>query len=105
MKTINYILIAVLVVFIILIITLQPKQESIIIDENLYSCNVDTDCVPLPSECHTKTCINKEYVDLFEEPDSCTMIFDPEAAYTEECCTCIDKFCTNRNLGRTIEDV
>ena len=105
MKTINYILIGVLVVIIALIIILQPKQEQIIDPSNLYFCNVDADCVPFPAECHTKTCINKSFSDLFEEPEVCTMMFDPEAAYTEECCICVNNICTNKNIGRTIDDV
>ncbi len=105
MKTINYILIGILVVFVIMILVFRTTPEKIITEENLSFCNVDADCVPFPAECHTKTCINKQYANNFEEPEGCTMIFDPEAAYTPECCICVNNYCTNNNLGRTMEDI
>ncbi len=106
MKTINYVLIGVLVIFVVMIFALQPKyEETIPEDAELMFCEVDADCVPFPAECHTKTCINQEYAHLYEEPEACTMIFDSEAAYTPECCVCINNVCLNQNLGRDIEDI
>jgi len=65
-------------------------------------CVVDSDCVPLPSECHPKSCIHKKYIIDFIRPTDfpkiCTLYIDPEAAYNEEDCLC-QTYCVNKNLG------
>ncbi len=65
----------------------------------LQECEQDSDCIPLPTECHTSTCISKEGVVV--KPMACTEIYMLEAAYSPEDCICIKNVCTNKNLGRT----
>lgn len=67
------------------------------------SCQVDNDCIPLPSECHPTSCINKEFESNFERPEMCTLIFMYEAAYSPEDCACQENVCVNKNLGRITE--
>jgi hypothetical protein len=68
------------------------------------SCVIDTDCVPLPSECHPRTCINVAFADDYEKPEICTAMFDEQAAYNEEDCICQDNMCVNKNLHSLPED-
>lgn len=81
----------------------QIKQmdipKSIQWDAN--TCQVDQDCIPLPSDCHPTSCINKQYESNYTKPEMCTMMFMIEAAYNAEDCICQQNICTNKNLGRT----
>jgi hypothetical protein len=72
--------------------------------ENNSECNSDSDCIPLPSDCHPMQCINKKYESEYEKPEFCTKIFMFEAAYNPEDCLCVDNICANKNIGRTPED-
>ncbi len=68
---------------------------------DLQSCSNDDDCVPLPSDCHPHSCINKGRADGFDRPEVCTMMFDLQAAYQADDCACDleNKECVNKNLG------
>lgn len=68
------------------------------IEEDLFSCNEKTECIPFPSECHPRECINKKYEKNYVRPEMCTMMFDPQAAYNLEDCDCIEGKCLNLNL-------
>lgn len=71
--------------------------------ESMQDCVVDSECIPLPSQCHPTSCINKEFESNFERPEMCTLIFMYEAAYSPEDCACQENVCVNKNLGRTTE--
>lgn len=82
-------------------VTYTKVYENEQIDLSAYqSCQVLDDCIPLPSECHPTSCINKEFEGSFKRPEMCTMIFMVEAAYSPEDCSCIQNICVNKNLGR-----
>lgn len=68
--------------------------------EQFQGCQIDDDCIPLPSDCHPTSCINKEYESEFIKPEVCTLIYMYEAAYSPEDCTCENKVCVNKNLDR-----
>ena len=74
-----------------------------ICQENYRTCHVDEDCIPIPSECHPQTCINKEYESNFERPEVCTTLFDYGAAYNPEDCGCENNICINKNINRSID--
>ena len=88
----------------------ESKQECIRTweegcpSEEEFECEVDDDCIPLPSDCHPMLCINKAYESNYEKPEFCTEIFMYEAAYNPEDCLCVDNVCVNKNLGRSAED-
>jgi len=73
-----------------------PSEEEI--------CNVDEDCIPLPSECHPMTCINKKFESKYERPQVCTMIYMINAAYNPEDCICIEGLCVNKNKDKGREE-
>ena len=75
----------------------QRFWEEPCTDDDLVSCETDTDCIPLPSECHPRTCINKMYEGNYVKPEICTMLYDPEAAYNPEDCLCQENKCVNKN--------
>ena len=88
----------------------EPKQKCIRVweepcatAEELSACTADSDCIPLPSECHPMECINKKYESSYVKPEVCTMIFMAEAAYSPEDCACVAGRCVNRNIGRALE--
>ncbi|MBU0758405.1 MAG: hypothetical protein KKF44_10130 [Nanoarchaeota archaeon] len=60
-------------------------------------CKTDTDCIPLPSDCHPTTCINKKFQNNHEAPQMCTMEFRENAAYAPEDCLCVSTRCINKN--------
>lgn len=66
---------------------------------NLSTCTIDADCIPLPSECHAKTCINKIYEKQFVKPEVCTLMFDTTAAYNPADCECVTNTCVNKNIN------
>ncbi|MFC1740942.1 hypothetical protein ACFL3V_00195 [Nanoarchaeota archaeon] len=63
-------------------------------------CRTDTDCIPLPSDCHPTECINKRFEGDYQKPEVCTMVFMEEAAYSAEDCACESGQCVNKNLGK-----
>jgi len=68
---------------------------------DLSGCNKNSECVPLPSDCHPHVCINKKYAADFIKPEICTMIFDTTAAYSAKECGCgYDNQCFDRNLNK-----
>lgn len=71
-------------------------------ESELQSCKSDDDCVPLPSECHPRSCINKKKAGDFKKPEICTMMFDVQAAYNAEDCACDteNKECYDKNIKR-----
>ena len=69
-----------------------------ILPSNLEECVTDSDCIPLPSDCHARSCINKEHENLFDKPQVCTELFDTQAAYKVEDCSCNNGKCKNDNL-------
>jgi hypothetical protein len=72
---------------------IKPKEVGF--EEDF--CLTDSDCLPLPSECHPLTCINKEFQSNYKEPEMCTMEFIEEAAYRPEDCLCLNQRCVNKN--------
>lgn len=67
--------------------------------KNYYStCSLAEECIPLPSECHARSCINKAYENQFVKPEVCTMMYDESAAYNPTDCDCINDVCVNKNL-------
>lgn len=67
-----------------------------------FTCQVDNDCIPMPSECHPTSCINKEYESTYKTNKElvCTMEFRFNAAYSPEDCLCQENVCVNINLER-----
>ena len=63
------------------------------------ACQASEECVPMPG-CHVHECINQEFVDNYDAPEFCTMIFDPCAAYNASDCECRDGKCVNKNLEK-----
>jgi hypothetical protein len=72
------------------------KPREVIFEEDF--CLTDSDCLPLPSECHPLTCINKEFERNYQKPEICTMMFVEEAAYQPEDCLCLNQKCVNKNI-------
>jgi len=70
--------------------------------QNKLECELDENCIPLPSDCHPTVCINMKYENDYDKPDVCTEIFMIEAAYKPEDCICSAGTCTNKNLGRNL---
>ena len=70
-------------------------------DGQLSQCSSDSDCIPIPSQCHPTRCINKDFDSAFERPDACTEIFMAEAAYTSQDCACENALCINKNAQPT----
>ncbi len=72
---------------------------------DLQACSEDSDCLPKPSECHPRNCINKKYADKYERPQICTMMYDTRAAYSAEDCACdsVSKECYNKNAKTVID--
>ena len=64
---------------------------------NTSACIQDSDCIPLPSECHPLRCINKKFENQFEKPEMCTEMFAMNAAYNPEDCACLKGACENKN--------
>ena len=62
------------------------------------TCKTAEDCIPLPSECHPMSCINKAYEANYKKPEVCTMMFAVEAAYSAKDCACQKNVCVNKNL-------
>jgi hypothetical protein len=97
------------------VVSLNPEKEVrvekfVVKNKNgdisdLQYCENDTDCVPLPSACHPRSCINKKQAGSFERPEICTMMFDVEAAYQDSDCACDleNKECYNKNIRRGAE--
>jgi|GEM_PF-5270752 len=69
----------------------------------LVACNADSDCVPNPSICHPHECVTKTAAAGMTPVEICTMMFDYQAAYSPEDCTCDLGICKDKNLGRTSE--
>ncbi|MCA9478166.1 MAG: hypothetical protein KC535_03410 [Nanoarchaeota archaeon] len=74
-------------------------------DNELSSCVVDEDCIPLPSQCHPTRCINKAYEDSFQKPDVCTEIYLLTAAYSPKDCACENQVCINLNAQKDEEPI
>ena len=72
---------------------IEDVVDTVPSDGQLSSCTTDSDCVPLPSQCHPTRCIDKQYANAYERPDACTEIFLVEAAYTAEDCGCENNVC------------
>ncbi|MBN2423142.1 hypothetical protein JXB41_08015 [Candidatus Woesearchaeota archaeon] len=68
----------------------------------LYACIDDSACIPLPSECHPMTCINKEFESNYKKPEICTMEYRYDAAYNPEDCICYEGRCSNVNQMKKI---
>ena len=100
-----FIVIGFAIVYINNTVNFYEKPEEVKPTEEMAFCDVPTDCIPLPSECHTKICINKQYEDKFTKVEICTELFDYQAAYNPEDCVCQINLCTNKNFGRTMEDL
>ena len=80
---------------------IPDEEKTPAADDSKKECESDSDCIPLPSECHPTECINKKYEGEYTKPSACTEIFMLEAAYTPEDCLCVKGKCMNKNLGRT----
>ncbi|MDD3284002.1 MAG: hypothetical protein PHZ07_00195 [Patescibacteria group bacterium] len=72
-------------------------KDNSVITENHSQCNNHEDCVPLPG-CHSRSCINKKFIDQYQKPEMCTTLFDFCAAYTSEDCICQQGTCFNEKL-------
>jgi hypothetical protein len=75
---------------------IEPKPNTD--NQNLTSCQISEDCIPLPSECHPTSCINKQFESNYKKPEVCTMMFMVEAAYSAQDCVCQQNICVNKNL-------
>jgi len=80
---------------------IPDEKETPSEDDSKNECTSDSDCIPLPSECHPTECINKKYEGEYTKPAVCTAIFMLEAAYNPEDCLCVKGKCMNKNIGRT----
>lgn len=69
------------------------------------ACMSDADCVPDPMICHPHACVTKTEAAGEKGPEICTMMFDVQAAYSPEDCTCDLGICKDKNIGRTSPDV
>jgi hypothetical protein len=77
-------------------LSVQPITPPAVGD-NIFSCAVDGDCIPLPSECHPLQCINKNFASQFKKPEMCTEMFALNAAYNPEDCLCLKAVCVDKN--------
>lgn len=60
-------------------------------------CDVDSACVPLPSQAHTHTCVNKASpAAAFARPEIITTLFDSAAAYRPDDCACFRGVCVDK---------
>lgn len=75
------------------------EEDTIKNSGSVDSCNLDSDCVPMP-ECHPMKCINKNFENDSTKPEFCTMMFAVDAAYNKEDCACVDKKCVNLNAEK-----
>ncbi|MBW3012386.1 hypothetical protein KY311_04325 [Candidatus Woesearchaeota archaeon] len=87
-----------LLIVLVMIFLIGCTGQAVLEDE----CNSDNDCVPVP-ECHPMRCINRQFEGNYDMPEMCTLEYRYEAAYNEEDCICVQKKCTNKNLGRMPE--
>ena len=104
-SSLKALLLATLLIIILFIIAgcsevIEEPEEQIFDSESF--CYNDNDCVPKPG-CHPRECINSKFVGDYEQPEFCTMIYDYQAAYSEEDCLCTNNECVNINIGRGIE--
>lgn len=78
------------------------KGVEVAVPEAEKVCEIDSDCVPNPAECHPRICLNKKYEEKYKskEPMACTMMIDTEAAYQPENCGCQKQNCVNLNLEK-----
>ena len=65
--------------------------------KNIFFCEKDDECIPLPNECHPLKCINKKFADQFTRPKNCTKVYAFNAVYNNSDCLCIHNLCTNKN--------
>jgi hypothetical protein len=94
-------LIAILFVFVVLLSGCTEAEEEPKVTEvtpEMMDCVEDSDCIPLPFECHAHSCINKKYENEWAKPEVCTEIFDCSSAYSAEDCECSYGFCLNKNV-------
>jgi len=91
------------IIAIFLVSGCQENKDNSPVPEEQFQCVSDDDCIPLPSDCHSMICINKEYESDYKKPEVCTEIFALEAAYKPEDCLCVENKCVNKNLGRDNE--
>jgi len=62
------------------------------------TCSKTSECIPLPSECHPLSCVNRLFEQNFTKPTRCTSEFNCAAAYQEKDCKCEKGTCLDRNL-------
>eukprot|EP01118_Nematostelium_gracile_P007277 TRINITY_DN2356_c0_g1_i1.p1 TRINITY_DN2356_c0_g1~~TRINITY_DN2356_c0_g1_i1.p1 ORF type:complete len:163 (-),score=30.50 TRINITY_DN2356_c0_g1_i1:72-518(-) len=69
-------------------------------DPKAYACKTSSECIPNPSQCHPKTCINKAFASNFTMPNgtTCDTAIDCSAAYLPSDCKCDKSVCKDRNL-------
>jgi hypothetical protein len=60
-------------------------------------CQVDDDCVPLPYKCDPKTCINYDYINLFDNTPS---NYNNIVLNKKNNCSCINNMCTYIDLDK-----
>ena len=84
-------------------VTPPPVSPATPPSGKLVACNADSDCVPNPSICHPHECVTKTAAESMENVEICTMMFDYQAAYSPEDCSCDLGICKDKNLGRTGE--
>lgn len=71
-----------------------------------FVCQEDLDCIPMPSQCHPTSCINKKFESTYKVNTqlACTLEYRYNAAYSKEDCACQENVCVNINLDRTTAD-
>lgn len=73
------------------------NNDEPIVTNDYLKCDRHDDCVPLPG-CHSRECINKQYINNYPQPEFCNEIFDYCAAYKNADCICQQGTCFNENL-------
>jgi hypothetical protein len=67
-----------------------------------FVCQVNEDCIPLPSQCHPTSCINKKFESTYKVNTelACTLEYRLNSAYSPEDCICENNICTNKNINK-----
>ena len=65
--------------------------------DNMFTCETDADCIPMPS-CHPTQCIERTHESEFSMPAGCPETYIYTSAYEDKDCICNNGKCDNINL-------
>jgi hypothetical protein len=75
----------------------EPCASILELPVDVYYCSEDSECAP-EAACHPKRCMNKNFINIDDKPEICTMQYDETAAYSEEDCICTNNECRNKMM-------